>query len=270
MDFTPMPGAEFSANLEGIIDRAMQAKQQAETPRNYLGGSRLGEECQRKLGYEYFKAPKDPGKEFKGKTLRVFERGHDGEARMAARLRLAGFTLITEKSDGSQIGFKTGWDEDGQRYKLAGNLDGVITAAPWEAGLAVPALWENKVLGETSWKDTVRKGVRASKPVYYAQMQVYMAYLDLTANPGLFTAENGNTGEIYSERVPFDATEAQRASDRGVAVVSAASPEELPRIASTSTDFRCKFCDFAQRCWFSQPTVADISSAPAWGGFGKK
>lgn len=273
MDFAPQAPSgreKFSAALQGLIDAAMEAKNQAQPPRTYLGASRLGEECERKLAYEYHRAPKDEGSEFKGKTLRVFDMGHDGETRMAEYLRLAGFELLTERPDGRQFGFAVGWDEIEQRYKISGHCDGIITAGPeWapdgmEPLMQYPALWENKALGSKSWKDTVAKGVKQSKPVYYAQMQLYMAYLAVGEFPGLFTATNRDTGEIYSELVPFDAQAAQSASDRGARVVSTINPEEAPRITREATDFRCKFCDFAARCW-AQPSVSNVAvSAAGW------
>lgn len=263
MDFMPRPSAAFAACFEGIIDAAMQAENAAQPPRKYLGASRLGEECVRKLGYEFHQAPKDEGREFKGRTLRIFERGHTGEDNMARRLRLAGFKLVTHRPDGEQIGFGTGWDKERGCYAISGHLDGVITAAPYESGIVCPALWENKVLGEKSFNDTVKKGVRASKPVYFAQMQLYMAYLDLAANPALFTAENGNTGEIYAEKVAFDRAAAQEASDRGVRVVTSANPEELPRVASKATDFRCRFCDYSKTCW-NEPERPVVDYDPKW------
>lgn len=256
MNFMPRPSAAFAAAFEQHIDAAMQAKQQAEAPRKYLGGSRVGDECLRKLAYEFHNVPKDPGREFKGRTLRIFERGHVGEDLMAARLRLAGFTLITHKADGGQIGFKTAWNEERQAHTFAGHIDGVITDGPETLELdgqtfplAYPCLWENKVLGTKGFTDLARKGLRASKPVYFVQMQLYEAYLELADNPGLFTAENANDGELYAELVPFDAACAQAASDKGVEVVKTTDPEEMPRCASKSTDFRCKFCDYPARCW---------------------
>jgi hypothetical protein len=262
MSFAPRPSAEWSANFERIIDRAMEARQQAEPPRNYLGASRVGDDCLRKLAYEFHHTPKDEGREFTGRTLRIFERGHDGEARMAARLRLAGFTIVTEKKDGGQIGFATGWSDERQCFTFSGHLDGAITSAPYESGLVCPALWENKVLGEKSFNDLVRKGVRASKPVYFAQMQLYMSYLELADNPALFTAENGNTGEIYAERVPFDRAAAQAASDKAVKVITSREPEELPRCANAATDFRCKWCDYQDRCW--SQVAANAPDAAKW------
>lgn len=265
MNFTPRPSADWSANFEGVIDRAMQAKNGAEAPRKYLGGSRVGDDCLRKLSYEFHNTPKDDGREFKGRTLRIFERGHTNEDLMAARLRLAGFTLVTEKASGGQLGFATAWSDERQAFTFAGHLDGVVTAAPYEAGVACPALWENKCLGDKGFNDLAKKGLRASKPVYFVQMQLYMAYLELTKNSGLFTAENANTGEIYAERVAFDPAAAQHASDKGVKVVTSASPEEMPRCAKVATDFRCKFCDYPARCW-GEPEATDT---PAQWQFGQ-
>lgn len=264
MDFAPRPGADWSANFQSIVDAAMVAENAAQPPRKYLGASRVGDDCLRKLAYEYHGMPKDPDKGFTGKTLRIFDMGHDGETRVAAYLRLAGFTLLTEKPDGGQFGFAVAWDDERGCYRFSGHCDGVITAAPYEAGLPVPALWENKALGAKSWNDTVRKGVKVSKPVYYAQMQLYQAYLGLADNPGLFTALNRDTGELYAERVPFDAAAAQAASDRGVKVVSSQSPEELPRVAREATDYRCKWCDFAARCWGERTPNPAASPVAAW------
>jgi hypothetical protein len=276
MDFTPRPSAAFAAAFEAFIDAAMQAENAAQEPRDCLGASRLGEECQRKLGYEFHRTPKDEGRDFKGRTLRIFERGHRGEDAMTRLLRLAGFKLVTERSPengGGQIGFVTAGG------KIGGHLDGVVTDGPpfltlgdpeqtcQAFPLRYPALWENKCLGEKSFNDLVKKGLRASKPVYFVQMQLYMAYLDLADNPGLFTAENGNTGEIYAELIAFDRAAAQEASDKGVRVVTSTDPEELPRVATKATDFRCKFCDYAARCW-AEPTRPQVDYGGQQWSFG--
>ena len=52
---------------------------------------------------------------------------------------------------------------------MRGHIDGVITAGP-DVGIAWPALWEHKALNARSWTDTVKRGLRASKPVYYGQV----------------------------------------------------------------------------------------------------
>jgi hypothetical protein len=226
----------------------MQRESQAQSERSYLGASRLGEECARKLQYEFMGVPKDY--HFSGETLRIFERGHAGEAAMAKRLRLAGFEIVTETQRGGQLGFETA----GGRIK--GHCDGIITAAPAGFQLAVPTIWEHKVLGNKAWNAVKKHGVRKEKPVYAGQIATYQPYLEgkyglpLTQNPALFTAENADNGQLYAELVPFDPKLAQECTDRGVQVLQAVEAgETLPRPYPDADFFRCKWCDFRERCW---------------------
>jgi hypothetical protein len=242
---------DITAALGAVIDRALQDRNRAERPRTYVSSSGLGRACLRQIQYDFLAVPKDEGQEFAPKTLRIFEAGHRGEDMVANWLRLAGFDLRTEREDGRQFGFTA---LDG-RFK--GHIDGCLVGGPVE--MAYPALWETKALGVSSWKDTVKRGVAVSKPVYAAQIALYQAYLDLP-NPALFTALNRDTMEIYAELMPFDAALAQRMSDRAVEVVQASDARELlPREAASATSVVCKGgmaaghwhppCAWAQRCW---------------------
>lgn len=248
-DFNPGSSKSFATAFVEKINTAMEAENQAGKPRDYLGGSRLGEECARMLQYEFEGAPKS--RQFPGETLRIFERGHAGEELMIRRLRLAGFEIMTEKPvGGGQLGFRTAWCERTERYRIRGHYDGVITKVPDEFDLAVPCIWENKVLGEKSWKAVVKSGVVTEKPVYAGQIATYQAYSGLTDNPALFTAENANTGEIYSELVPFSARRAQDCTDRAVTVLQATDAgERLPRPFSSPDFFKCRMCDYHGTCW---------------------
>jgi hypothetical protein len=234
------------------LNVAMLAKRAGQERRQYLGASMWGDPCERKLGYMYHKAK--PDADFEAKILRIFDMGHDGEARMAEYLKLAGFELLTEGEDGKQFGFSAG---DG---RLKGHIDGVILGGP--AGVAWPALWENKALNDKGWKEAVTKGIKVAKPLYYAQVQVYMAYKELQVC--VFTIQNRNTGEVHAEIIPFDPRVAQDASDRAVRVVSSSSPIELNRIGRDSTDFRCKFCDFKGTCWAQPITTNPQPTTPKW------
>ena len=269
------------------IDAAMQAaqaKSDAErlakrSPR--IGASRLGESCLRRLQYEYFKAPKDAP--FTGKALRIFHRGHEGEAWMAAWFRAAGFTLHThapavatqEATDGDssklqqnsindaavairkQAGPANGYrNADGQQMcframggRVLGYADGVFLDGPAECG-PYPRLWENKVLGAKGWNKLGREGLKKAYPVYYGQVQLYMAYFELTEAPALFTALNADSMEILALDVAFDAGAAQELSDRAVNLVSACEAGQLlPRCTQDESWFECKFCDYHERCW---------------------
>jgi hypothetical protein len=248
---TPDPVASA---VVASLSAAMLAKRAGQERRQYLGASMWGDPCDRKLGYMYHKAK--PDADFKADTLRIFDMGHDGEARMAEYLKRAGFELLTEGEDGKQFGFSAG---DG---KLKGHIDGVIIAGPAGVGIAWPALWENKALNEKGFKEAVTKGIKVAKPLYYAQAQVYMAYMELQVC--VFTIQNRNTGEVHAEIIPFDPRAAQEASDRAVRVVSSSSPIELNRIGRESTDFRCKFCDFKGTCWAQPITTNPQPTTPKW------
>ena len=205
------PTPDITAALSAAIDTGLSARQRRLSVRAAMSARPgLGRACLRQIQYDYLAVPKDEGQEFAPKTLRIFEAGHRGEDLVASWLRLAGFDLRTERDDGRQFGFTA----LGGRFK--GHIDGCLVGGPVE--MAYPALWETKALGVSSWKDTVKRGVAVSKPVYAAQIALYQAYLDLP-NPALFTALNRDTMEIYAELMPFDAALAQQMSDRAVAVV---------------------------------------------------
>jgi PD-(D/E)XK nuclease superfamily protein len=235
------PAPPLADRVNALIDAALIDRNRRQVPRDYLGGSRIGEPCARKLAYEYAHAAVDAGKGFDGRTLRIFEAGHHFEALSIRWLRAAGFDLRTHRSDGEQFGFIAA------NGRIRGHIDGVIIGGP-DVGVAWPALWEHKTLNAKSWSDTVRRGVQASKPVYYAQLQIYMAYMELQA--ALFTVLNKDSQELHHEAVAFDVRTAQALSDKAVEVIRAAEAGELPpRIAASPDFYLCRWCSYAQRCW---------------------
>jgi hypothetical protein len=240
---------KFHEKVTSLVDTALQAENAMREKRRYLGGSRLGVSCERALQFEYVDAPVDPGAEFLGRTLRIFEVGHALEDLAIRWLRLAGIDLYTRRKEGGQFGFSVA---DG---RIQGHLDGVIAGAPAELGLAFPMLWECKTMNDKHWRDTVKKGVAVTKPVYAAQIATYQAYMEpaipgISNNPALFTAINKDTEELWFELVPFDAALAQRMSDRAVKVIQATEAgEQLPRIATEPGFHECKYCAWTQRCW---------------------
>ena len=281
----PPIGETSSAMLSAMMDEAaIVQRRTGETPRDYLGGSRLGETCERRLGYEYTHAKADEGSDFSGRALRVFQRGHDGEARMARYVRLAGFDLVTERPapDGGeprQIGWGVAPDPETGRPRIAGHLDGVILGwklpeggdpnsphALWAGELSFPALWESKCLKAESWRSLYKHGLRKDKPDYFAQVQVYMAFKGLAW--ALFTAENADTCEVYAEIVLFDVRAAQAASDRGLRVVTAPFPEALPRACREPDDHTGLFCPYRERCWTTAPKAqakgANVAVRVSW------
>ena len=245
LDFNQQP--TFADKVNAHIDMAVQQERARQPERDYLGASRLGVACGRALQYEYTKTPKD--EDFQGRILRIFEIGHSFEALALAWLRQAGLTIFTQKPNGAAFGFSVAGG------RIRGHVDGIIDAAPADLGMGFPAIWECKSLNAKSWRDTVKHGLKKSKPIYAVQVATYQAYMEgvvpgISKNPALFTAVNKDTAEIYHELVPFDAKLAQEASDRAVNLIRASEAgETLPRIATRDDHFECAFCPYRARCW---------------------
>jgi hypothetical protein len=231
-----------NGRMNVLLDEAIEKHRSEQKPRDYLGGSRLGVECERALQFEFFNTPKDPGKDFSGRVLRIFEFGHVLEDMMIGWLSQAGFDLKTRDRNGDQFEFSV---LDGA---IKGHLDGVLVSGP--DVMAYPALWENKSMKADQWKKTVKDGVAKAHPEYAAQIAIYQAYMDLTENPALFSTVNKDTSEIRFELVPFDSALAQRCSDKGVRIIQACQAGDLlPRIAQSPDFFKCKWCSWSDRCW---------------------
>ena len=232
----------FVDEVNVLIDQALVAESATRPQRDYLGGSRLGESCSRRLQYEYLKAPKDTGAGFSGQSLRIFALGHVLEDLAIEWLRKAGFDLRVRNRHGEQFGFSAAGG------RVQGHADGVVVAAP--NGMAVPALWECKSANAKNWRDIVKRGVTLAKPIYAAQIALYQAYLGLTEAPALFTAINKDTCEIWHEPVPFDGALAQASSDKAVQILRACDAGELlPRHTADPEHFECRFCAWKERCW---------------------
>jgi hypothetical protein len=235
------PSGVTSRRINRLIDSALVQHNRQQVPRNYLGGSRIGEPCARKLVYETTDLPIDAGKGFDGQTLRIFDAGHQFETLSIRWLRAAGFDLRDAGPDGKQFGFAIAGG------RIRGHIDGVIVAGP-DIGITWPALFEHKALKATSWTDLVKRGVELSNPAYYAQLQIYMAYMVL--GTALFTALNKDTQALHHEIVCFDARAAQGFSDKAVDIIRAAESGQLPpRIAASPDFYLCRWCGYAQRCW---------------------
>jgi hypothetical protein len=255
LDFNHRP--TLSEEISTLIDKALTKENEQQTPRDYLGASRLGVSCNRALQFEYTKTQKDEGQNFTGKILRIFEAGHVFEDLAIKWLRDAGFELVTEKT--SSTGDKVQFGFSVANGKIKGHIDGVITSAPNELNLKFPmqfpALWECKSMNNKSFKDTVKKGLTTSKPIYASQIAIYQAYMessipDISKNPALFTAINKDTAEIHFELIPFDKSLAQSLSDKAVKILTATDAGELlPRISNDSSYFECRFCPWSVRCF---------------------
>lgn len=232
----------LSEEINSHIDIFLEAKNKKQTPRNYLGGSRLGEECERALQYEYFNTPKDTGKDFKGQTLRIFSRGFWVEDMMIKWLRNAGFNLKTHNDNGEQFGFSI------MKDRIRGHCDGIFISGHNMA--KYPCLWECKGINQNGWKKLVKHGIKQAYPTYYAQVQIYQKYFNLTENPAIFSAVNMNTMEIEWQSVEHDSIFTDRLTNKARRIILYCdSGELLPRQFHSKDFFKCKWCSYQERCW---------------------
>lgn len=201
----------------------------------------LGNECLRALQFSYCQIPPEPGREIDGRKKRIFDRGHMMEDYVARCLLRAGFNLQLKSSTGKQFEISL----LGGRVK--GHCDGVFVGGP--AVIKYPALWENKCLGAKYYKQVTQQGLNEYSAVYYGQVQLMMAYFELTENPAVFTVLNADTMEIYTKFIAFDGATAQRVSDNAVTIIRACDAGELlPRGYSDVSFYKCRMCDWSERC----------------------
>jgi hypothetical protein len=224
--------ANEAVNAE--IDAAIAAALAMEVPRTYLGASSLGDECLRKIQWQWTK-PKRPAP----KSERIFARGRWWETYCAQLLHDAGFRMV-------RVGDAVGFSQLDGLFK--GHADGIIVSGP-DVGLEYPCLWECKGLGSKGWTKLSKDGLAKAYPTYADQVALYQAYLGLTENPALFTACNMDTMEPLHLTVPFDGARAQAASDRAVNIISATQAgETLPRMTDDPDFFMCKWCSYRAEC----------------------
>jgi hypothetical protein len=221
--------------VNDAIERAAAAK--AELPRPYLGASIVGDDCLRKVQFDWWCKPT-----LSARVRDIFARGYYFEDVARQYLIAAGFKFAPPEA----LAFSA------VNGCLRGNADGIIIAGPNPLNGAYfnyPFLWEHKAVNAKNWRAIERDGLEKAFPKYAAQTALYQAYLDKT-NPALFTITNADTCERLHFWVPFSAERAQEWSDRAAFIIEATRASELlPRAYDDPQDWRCRVCAHRERCW---------------------
>jgi hypothetical protein len=217
------------------VEQASLAKHANDSARGYLGASLIGDECSRKIQFEWMTEAT-----FSARLRSIFARGHYFEIESRQQLVDAGFRFAPTEA----LGFIA------VNGLIAGHADGIIVAKPRDANirLNLPALWEHKALNAKNFRAVERDGLAKVFPRYAAQVALYQDFLGFL-NPALITVTNADTCERFHFTVEFDARRAQEASDRAIQVIEATRAGELlPPLDSNRQDFRCKMCSHLERC----------------------
>lgn len=205
------------------LERCTDWKESSNKERTHLGASVIGKECTRAVALSYRKASPDAA--VNGRMVRLFNRGHMEEARLAACLQVAGFQLKLISKGGGQISYKTG--------DLQGSVDGVIRLQDGDL-----AVLEFKTMNRKAW-DKLEKDGRI-KPEHLAQMQCGMHGLGL--KKALYLASCKDTDAIQVYLVAYDG-EPTELLNLATDITHGLIPPKL-----VDTDFRCKFCDHKAFC----------------------
>jgi hypothetical protein len=199
---------------------------------NRLGGSIIGDVCPRKIWLSFRWARKN---KFDGRMLRLFSAGMIEEARVETDLKKCGLKVEMGPEPGQQFEFT-----DGSGH-IVGKIDGVVLGVP-----EAPKTWhllEVKTHNTRSFLDLTARGVVESKPMHWAQMQVYMRLAEL--DRFLYYAVCKDSDEIYTERGSLDTEAADTLIERALQIIKS---DEQPRM-TTGDDEECKKCGFKPICW---------------------
>ncbi|NDC48631.1 MAG: oxidoreductase [Micrococcales bacterium] len=226
-----------------IIDRVYAAIQKEKAdPDLYLGrlgSSSIGEECVRQVWLSWRGFAREA---FDGRMLRLFETGHQQEARIVADLRRAGFAVWDKQPDGRQYEFT---DPTGH---FITKVDGVIKNVPESDK---PHLLEIKTHNKNSFSSLLKKGVQGAKPSHYAQMQISMALGGFTR--GLYVAVCKDDETLYVERIREDPAEQAKLQQK---IIKFTEARLRPAgISDDGSSFGCKFCSMKAVCVKETPPL---------------
>ncbi|MDR1079827.1 MAG: hypothetical protein LBQ79_02400 [Deltaproteobacteria bacterium] len=214
----------FSKGEPGMAEEIMAAcaeRNAAEPVRRYLGMSRAGLPCERRIWFEFVRAPCNGTN---GRTARIFDNGHAVEARVIRDLRLR-YRVTDEQKEVSDF-----------HGMFRGHIDGVI----WAGEDGGPMLLEIKSANDDGFKGFRRHGI-GIRPQYRGQVLLYMHYLGL--KEALFVVENKNNQNLHFERVPADPEAAEGLKARALSIMRAPGPPP-----AESGD--CYFCEWKSGlCW---------------------
>lgn len=223
----PIENAKFILALNKAVDEYC-IKEFTDDPRNHLGASIIGSDCAAYSWGVFRWLKKEP---FSGQQLRLFNRGHEEEARFIRWLRGAGLTVWDIDDSGNQFRII------GCKGHFGGSLDGASQAPKFIQGL-VTFLLEFKTHNDRSFKDMQKKKLVRSKPKHWKQMCSYGRAYNLEY--GLYCAVNKNTDELYFELVKLDYAEADDLFRKAETIIF--TQEQPQKIAQVATYQECVYC----------------------------
>lgn len=228
-------GALFRTYLGKVLPNSKDAYRGVDSPfRSHLGASVIGSECARQVWYGFRWSTKP---NFKGRILRLFNRGHLEEARFISLLLMIGCVVYSQDDQGNQFRIS---DCGGH---FGGSGDGVANGIP-DVPEGHYTLLEFKTHNDKSFKKLKVEGVRASKFEHFVQMQTYMRKMGIAY--ALYMAVNKNDDELHAEIITIQTEIGDRFIDRARQIIFMRDPPK--KINESPGWFACSWCDHKPVC----------------------
>lgn len=212
--------------------------------REHLGISIIGEKCSRKIWYSWRWVKLE---QFSGQMRRLFQRGHDEEAKFIKMLFWMGFKIKQ-------------YSDEGKQYKISvlnGHYGGSTDSKaiiPWLPD--EPVILEFKTHNDRLFKELKANKVAIAKPQHYSQLCGYAKYFGFKY--GLYCAVNKNTDELYFELVELNSTWGDDLEAKAQHIIYAKVAPN--RISDNSSYYECKYCNYNGICHFAQAVEINCRS----------
>lgn len=212
--------------------------------------SALGDDCVALLWFKFRWVAK---KQVEGRMARLFQRGHDEEAKLVALLQRNGWVVKDVDPARADKDIKQ-WNVRDFSGHLSAYLDAKLSHEVKTNGVEI--LGEFKTFNTKRFKAWREKGVKISDPKYYTQACLYMFYQDLPWC--LMIGVNKDDDDIDFEVILRDDAAARDAIRKGETIIN--SQSRPPRIAENPAFFKCKTCDFQAVCHYNAPVLKNCRS----------
>lgn len=248
MEFFTKIGAteKLSAEIKEAINKFYEDNQETRHS-NRVSPSNLGEECAAKLWYD--RRWVSPPEKHDGRMVRLFQRGHDEEAKIVKMLRNAGWTVREiDPATGKQYSIL---DFNGH---LKGKLDGIGSHPEFTNGVDI--LLEFKSYNTKRFSVITHKPLKTEDPKYYGQIVLYMMYYNLPAC--LFFPVNKNDDDIHPLVFTRDDKFAKELLNKADTIIN--SRVRPARIAESPAYWKCKSCRHIDVCHRNKPVLINCRS----------
>lgn len=225
------------------VEQAVADHENAQKRRGYVGMSAIGDQCERKLFFNFRFAGRET---FNFESVARFHDGHRTEDLIIERLKLVPELTIYDRDP--ETGEQYRFEDHGGHF--SGGLDGIIMGL-FQAPVTAHAL-EAKCCAEDKIaklrRDVTTYGEKSAleqwNRTYWAQAQSYMHYSE-TERHYLVAATPGGRGWV-SVRTEYNKVAAEGYVARAASIIVA---EKRPKRVSNKPDFwLCRNCAFADAC----------------------